>query len=63
VVVEDDLLHSRVERHRLELAQTARIRSLDDDQAADGVELETRRVHDLELVRIEPAQLPDVSVE
>ena len=40
VMVEHDLLHGRVERHRLELAETARVRRLDDDQPADGVELE-----------------------
>ena len=44
VVVEDDLLHGRVERDRLELAEPRRVQRLDDDQPADRVELEPRRL-------------------
>ena len=43
--------------------QTARIRRLDDDQPANGVELETRRLDELQLLGVQPAQLPDVAVE
>ncbi len=63
VMVEDDLLHVRVERDGLELAETACVRRLDDDQPADGVELEPRCLDELQLICVEPAQLPDVAVE
>ena len=41
VVVEERLFDLRIERDRLELAEARGARDLDDDQATDGVELET----------------------
>ncbi len=63
VMVEHHLLHVRVERQRLELRQPAGARRLDDDQPAHRAQLETRRLDELQLLRVQPAQLPDVAVQ
>ncbi len=64
MVIEEDLLDRRVERRRLELAEARGVRGLDDDQAADRVELEARALHHgLELVRVQAVELADVAVQ
>jgi hypothetical protein len=63
VVVEDDLLHVRVACERLEVAEAARGDGLDDDEAADSVELQPGRVDELELVRVQARELAHVAVQ
>ncbi len=63
VMVEHHFLHLRIERQRLELGQPAGARRLDDDQPPHRVQLETRRLDELQLLRVQPAQLPDIAVQ
>ncbi len=63
-MVEQCLLHGGVERDGLELAEARRARRLDDDQPADGVELESRGLDDgPERFRVQAVEVPDVAVE
>src|SRR2546425_10279620 len=59
MVVEDDLLDVRIERDRLELAEPAGVRRLDDHQAPDRVSLEPRGVGEGELVRMQAGEIAD----
>jgi hypothetical protein len=63
VVVEDHLLDRGVEGNALELAEPRGVNRLDDDQAADRLQLEPRRVDELELLGVEPRELSHVAVE
>jgi hypothetical protein len=64
VVVEDDLVDVRIERERLELAESARMHRLDDDQAPDRVQLEPGGVdNEIQLVRVQAVELTDVPVQ
>ena len=63
VMVEDDLLDLRIEGNGLQLAEARGVNRLDDDQAPDRVELETRGFDDVKLVRVETVELADVAVE
>src|SRR5207302_897991 len=63
VVVEDDLLHARVERDGLELAEAAGVHGLDDHEALDRVGLEAPGLGEPKLVRVEAYELADVAVE
>ena len=64
VVVEEHLLHCRIEGDALELPEPRRLRRLDDDEAADRVELEPARIdHAAELVGVQAVEVPDVSVQ
>ena len=63
VVVEDDRLDLRVARNPLQLAEPTCVDSLDDDQPADGVEVEARDLDKLQLVRVQAVELAHVSVE
>ena len=58
VMVEHHFLHLRIEGQRLELRQPAGARRLDDDQPPHRVLLETRCLDELQLLRVQPAQLP-----
>jgi hypothetical protein len=63
-VVEEHLLDRRVERHLLELAEPGRVRDLDDDEPADGIELEAPDLRDrTQLVRVQPVEVADVPVQ
>jgi hypothetical protein len=63
VVVEDDDLRLAAQRDRLELAQPRGLRRLHDDQAPDRAGLEPGRLHQLELVGVQPHEVADVAVE
>ena len=64
MVVEEHLLDCRIERDLLELAQPRCLGSLDDDEPADRVELESARLDDaLELVRVQAVEVADVPVQ
>ena len=64
VMIEEDLVHRRVERDPLELAEARRVRGLDHDQAADRVGLEARDLdHGVELVGVQAVEVADVAVE
>ena len=63
VVVEDDDLDLGVAGDALELAEALRLHRLDDDQPADGVEVDAPGLRDLELVRVQAVELAHVAVE
>jgi hypothetical protein len=63
VVIEDDLLDLRVESHRFELPEPTRVDRLDDDQPADGAELQARGLDQAELVGVQAVELANVPVE
>ena len=64
VVVEERLFDLRIERYRLELTEARGARDLDDDQAPDGVELETPDLGDrAELLGVQPIEVADIPVQ
>ena len=64
VVVEEHLLHRRIEGDTLELPEPRRLCGLDDDEAADRVELEPARLdHAAELVGVQAVEVPDVPIQ
>jgi len=63
VVIEDDLLDLRVESNRFELPEPTRMDRLDDDQPADGAELQARGLDQAELVGVQAVELANVPVE
>jgi hypothetical protein len=64
VMVEERLLDGGVERDRLELAEPGGARRLEDDQPADGIELESRDLdHGLECVGVQAIEVAHVAIE
>ena len=63
VVVEEDDLDLRVSRDTLEVAQASGVRRLDDDEALDRVEVDPCLLGDVELLRVQAIEVPDVAVQ
>ena len=64
MTVEEDFLDRLVERDRLELTETRRLSSLDDDQAADRVRLEARDLdYGVELFDVQAIEIADIRVQ
>jgi hypothetical protein len=63
MVVEDDDLDGGVSGHLLELAQALAVDGLDHDQAPDRRRVEPAGLDQLEVVGVQPVELPDVPVQ
>ena len=63
MVVEEHDLDGRVARHALELAEPARVRGLDDDQAGDPVGFDPARLGDVELLSVQAVEVANVPVQ
>jgi hypothetical protein len=60
-MIEEHLLHTRVESNTLELAEARGVRGFDHHQSPDRLELETARLDDrAELVDVEAVEVADV---
>jgi hypothetical protein len=63
MVIEEDDLDFRIPRDTLEVAQAGGVRGLDDDEALDRVEVDPSLLGDVERLRVQAIEVPDVAVQ